>query len=275
MLYEAVKPAAILRSGAYSAPPEAEQSLLCLDAIAHFDAGPAYQVRRDDYKKLLFAYTLSGSGSLTYAGQSYTLRRGSAFLIDCAAYQEYGTTGEDWQFLWAHFSGEPARQYGRYVTGLRGHAADCPGECIALWEQLFTLAQENDPRAAPRVSAAIYQLMTCFASEPPRDDRIESAVRYLQLHYRRPVAVAELAAEACMSPTYFQHRFREEVGLSPHAYLNRLRVSEAKRQLVFSRRPVEAVAADLGFSSASHFVSVFKAATGCTPRQYRQDGPVG
>lgn len=273
MLYVATKPSFIPRSAAYSAPPEARHDLLCLESIARFDAGPAYRICRDDYRKLLFAYTLTGTGYLLYAGQSYTLHRGNAFLIDCTAYQEYGTQGDDWQFLWCHIGGDPAWAYYRYITARRGHVAACSAECIAIWDELCTLAAENDLRTAPRLSAALYRLMTLFLCEQPRDERIERAVSYLQQHYRQPVRVAELAAEACMSPTYFQHRFRDETGMSPHAYLNYIRVNEAKRLLAFGREPVEAIADTLGFSSASHFVAVFKAATGFTPREYRTSIP--
>jgi AraC family transcriptional activator of pobA len=47
-------------------------------------------------------------------------------------------------------------------------------------------------------------------------------------------------------------------------------VSEAKRALQFSTRPVKEIAADLGFTSPYQFSSFFKTYTGTSPMEYKQ-----
>ena len=48
------------------------------------------------------------------------------------------------------------------------------------------------------------------------------------------------------------------------------KTEEAKRLLRYSDKPLTAIGAYLGFSSASHFSRVFKAYVDTTPREYRE-----
>ncbi|MEM1117321.1 MAG: helix-turn-helix domain-containing protein [Bacteroidota bacterium] len=79
--------------------------------------------------------------------------------------------------------------------------------------------------------------------------------------------VADLAAAACMSEPAFYRAFRTEFGLTPLAYLTRLRVDRARQLLGDPRRSVTDVAASVGFSSVSHFIRVYRSHVGRTPKQ--------
>jgi AraC-like DNA-binding protein len=59
------------------------------------------------------------------------------------------------------------------------------------------------------------------------------------------------------------------VGLTPHAYLNHVRVSQAKKMLA-SGAPAVQVAQRCGFCDQSHFVRLFKQHLGLTPGRYQQ-----
>jgi AraC-like DNA-binding protein len=112
------------------------------------------------------------------------------------------------------------------------------------------------------------------AIEEPRPGGLErAAVRrardYLHDSRLRPVSLIELAAAAGLSRFHLLRVFRSEVGLTPHVYLNHLRVLEAKR-LLATGRPISEVALTCGFVDQSHLTRRFKQILGFTPGQYKR-----
>ncbi len=76
---------------------------------------------------------------------------------------------------------------------------------------------------------------------------------------------------SCKSPQpYLSRRFKEETGETLTDFILKEKTEEAKRLLRYSDKPLTAIGAYLGFSSASHFSRVFKAYVGTTPREYRE-----
>lgn len=62
--------------------------------------------------------------------------------------------------------------------------------------------------------------------------------------------------------------FKNNLGLTPHAYQLNHKVNQA-RSLLKCGEPIIQVAVDLGFTDQSHFHRVFKLHTGITPKQYQ------
>jgi AraC family transcriptional regulator len=64
--------------------------------------------------------------------------------------------------------------------------------------------------------------------------------------------------------------FKAATGLTPHSYLQKLRLETARQRLSSPRGLITQIALDCGFSSHSHFTQVFRARFGLTPQQYRR-----
>ncbi|GFE64960.1 AraC family transcriptional regulator [Litoreibacter roseus] len=62
---------------------------------------------------------------------------------------------------------------------------------------------------------------------------------------------------------------RMVLGLTPSAYVNKLRLDHGARMLSSSELPIEEVARDCGIENISHFYRLFRLQFGLTPRQYR------
>ena len=104
------------------------------------------------------------------------------------------------------------------------------------------------------------------------DPRISDAIAYIEEHCAEPIDIETLATVARMSPPRFFPAFKEALGVSPVVYLNRLRVERASLLLLSNREEsIERISEAVGFSSATYFRRVFRAATGKTPRAYRSD----
>ena len=102
----------------------------------------------------------------------------------------------------------------------------------------------------------------------PRESRaIVRARALIEARYGEDLRLADLAGAAGLSPFYFLRAFRAATGLPPHAFLASVRVREAQR-LLRAGRPLAEVAFETGFSSQSHFSSVFKGLIGVSPGSY-------
>jgi AraC family transcriptional regulator len=126
-------------------------------------------------------------------------------------------------------------------------------------------------------------LLTAFVNgetslrQVPREVHSESVVRALNLIYERlrvdaaaPIALAELAAVACVSPEHLCRLFMAETGHSPAATVRMARLDRALVLVTRSNYTFSQIAALCGFSDAFHFSRLFKAAFGQPPKEARR-----
>jgi AraC-like DNA-binding protein len=103
------------------------------------------------------------------------------------------------------------------------------------------------------------------------DRRLGLALAYMESHLHERPGVAQLAEAARLSEDYFRRLFRKRLGVSPVQYLNRLRVSAARR--LIAREPgltVTEVGHRVGFQDVRYFARTFRQAYRLTPDEYRR-----
>ncbi len=93
--------------------------------------------------------------------------------------------------------------------------------------------------------------------------------RYIQAHLDRPISVAALAAEVCVSTSHFHVLFKQTTGQSPHQYVLESRLQAAMRLLRETPIAVADIAQRCGFSSQSALTHALRRQTGFTPRRLR------
>lgn len=93
---------------------------------------------------------------------------------------------------------------------------------------------------------------------------------YFSLHLSEPLSVADMAAQAQLSPSRFAVLFREQFGLTPHQYLLQVRIQHARRLLDNSGLPMADIAEYCGFANVHHFSKVFKNINGHPPGYIRK-----
>lgn len=83
-------------------------------------------------------------------------------------------------------------------------------------------------------------------------------------------SVAVIAAACRLSRSYFIRAFRETTGHTPHQWLIRRRLQQARGLLRDSALPLAEIAAACGFSDQSHFTRAFSQAEGVSPGAWRR-----
>ena len=100
------------------------------------------------------------------------------------------------------------------------------------------------------------------------DDRIGRALASFHADIAQAWSVASLADEARLSRTTFSERFTRLVGVPPMTYLLQWRMAVAKDILQSERLQQDAVAAMIGYGSASAFSTAFRREIGQAPGEY-------
>lgn len=81
--------------------------------------------------------------------------------------------------------------------------------------------------------------------------------------------VDEIAEKLGYSPSHFFKLFREQSGLSPISYMERLRIDEACQTLQLTDDKITDISNRLGYATSQHFATSFIRHTGYTPSAWR------
>ncbi len=98
---------------------------------------------------------------------------------------------------------------------------------------------------------------------------LRAAVLFIEGHYSEDISRADIARAASTNHTTLNEWFKAELDMTAIDYLWHYRITIAKKQLRFTHLPVSEIAAQCGFKATSHFSRKFEAATGMTPRAFR------
>jgi AraC-like DNA-binding protein len=96
---------------------------------------------------------------------------------------------------------------------------------------------------------------------------ISRIVGWLKQNFTRPVSMEELAANAFMSPSTFRQHFRAMTGVSPLQYQKKLRLQEARQQMLSKNLDASSAALMVGYESASQFSREYRREFGESPQR--------
>ncbi len=101
------------------------------------------------------------------------------------------------------------------------------------------------------------------------DPRIQRVIEFIEDGLGEDLSLGVLADVAGLSPNYFLGAFKRTTGRTPHQFLTERRVRRACEHLRNPALSLTQIALRLGYSSQSHFTSVFRRVLGVTPGVFR------
>jgi AraC family transcriptional regulator len=101
-------------------------------------------------------------------------------------------------------------------------------------------------------------------------NRLAFVIRYIREHLDEELSIDELSDKAYMSESNFYRVFKNELGLSPIAFINNERLKKAASLLKDPNRQIKEVYLECGFNSLSYFNRVFKRVYHMSPSAYQK-----
>lgn len=102
---------------------------------------------------------------------------------------------------------------------------------------------------------------------PWQKRRVET---FIDDHLGHPIGLADLAAAAALSPSYFCRAFKVSFGSTPFGHVTKCRIDRARDLLRDSDMPIAEIALVCGFAEQSNFTKVFGRLTGTPPGAWRR-----
>ncbi len=118
-----------------------------------------------------------------------------------------------------------------------------------------------------RKSQATYILYDFWKNHA--DEKILEIQKWMEDHYTEKISIDSIADKACISHRHFKRRFKKATGETPLAYLQLLRIENAKIKLETTRETINDITWMVGYEDITSFRKLFKKYTGLSPKEYR------
>ncbi len=195
------------------------------------------------------------------------IRKGEYYLQRRGLRQEGRLPSDEPKYYYIHFLGdwEPSP----HRLPLRG-SADFT-QLMPLFKHLDFLQATMAP--AIETQAALCQILSILHRQFSATEGQKTAQRVISLVFQdlqQHHSLDDLATLCGYSKNYVIRLFRQETGLTPHAYIHRMKLDMARRLLANSEMPVAQVGQECGFGAYSNFYKEFVRAEGMPPLQWRK-----
>lgn len=236
----------------------------------------------------IYKYTLSGEGAFSDRHGEHRLPVGVGFLTEIGdaetAYYYPEDASEPWTFVYVAFRGAPATRMVRDLVQRHGHIYPMPSE-EGIIRRLRNMRGQEAPVSV--VSAAtgaqlVFDVLLALGASKEREHAgwceehplVRRFERAVSDNISRDVDVSELACEVGVSREHLTRVFREQTGMTPHAYLVRKKMLHACRLLKETSLSAKEISAMLGYGFPAHFSRTFKRLLGMVPRRFREVGSI-
>ncbi|MBK6385057.1 MAG: helix-turn-helix domain-containing protein [Chitinophagaceae bacterium] len=153
------------------------------------------------------------------------------------------------------------------------------GGANSYWNLLLHLVEKYTNRETAILASKYFAIdidresQSAFAmftgQKDHKDEAILKAQKYIEKNIHERITIDELAAVATMGRRSFERRFRQATNNSVLEYVQRVKIEAAKRQFESSRKNINEVMYDIGYTDTKAFRDLFKKITGLTPVEYR------
>ena len=118
-----------------------------------------------------------------------------------------------------------------------------------------------------RLSAS--QARTGSVTLAPADATVETLKRLVEENFQKERQIGFYAEKLAMTSDRLNDHVKRAAGVTAGHLIRQRVLTEAKRELVFTGRPIHEIAYELGFADPSHFARFFRKQTAMTPQDFR------
>jgi transcriptional regulator GlxA family with amidase domain len=101
------------------------------------------------------------------------------------------------------------------------------------------------------------------------DEMVKKAQAYMETKLDEKISVEHLSSRFAVGRRNFDRRFIKATGNTPLEYSQRVKIESAKKAFESTRKTINEVMYDVGYSDVKAFREVFRKITGMSPLEYR------
>ncbi len=101
------------------------------------------------------------------------------------------------------------------------------------------------------------------------DEMVKKAQAYIEKNLHEKISVEHLSSIFSVGRRNFDRRFIKATGNTPVEYSQRVKIESAKKSFEASRKTINEVMYDVGYSDVKAFREIFRRITGMSPLEYR------
>jgi transcriptional regulator GlxA family with amidase domain len=153
------------------------------------------------------------------------------------------------------------------------------GGANSYWNLLLYLLEKYTDREIAIVAAKVFAVEFDRKSQSPfimfngqkghEDESVKKAQEFIENNVAYRISVEDLAMRVAVGKRNFERRFKKATNNTPVEYMQRVKIEAAKKCLETSRKSVNEIMYDVGYTDTKAFRSVFKKITGLSPVDYR------
>lgn len=228
-------------------------------------------------------FVLSGKGSLTINGTTYSIKKETIFIIPKETPIEYMADKETpWEYIWVTFDGEMAYNYLNHAGLSVEHPVVISSIPTATYLPLIKKILDANELTFTNEIKRVGYLFDIFSTlidaqselsgkqhhDYSSETYVEHALQYIALNYAR-IKVNDIATYIGINRSYLTSIFKKELQISPQEYLINYRLSKAAKLIKSTNLPIKDISSQSGYSSPLNFSKMFKNVYGLSPKNYR------
>lgn len=228
---------------------------------------------REDFYLL---YLVAGSMRLWLPDGEHRMTSGNAVLFPPHYPYRYAYEGDTpLSYLWVHFTGSYAETF---LKELGFGALPClhrtagDNKIADAFQGIFAAFESQSPLQKQELACALEWLLLTVARALDTEEEsrtLERSVRYIHSAYNTDIRIPDLAKMENLSNSRYIALFGKHMGVSPSAYIIRLRMGAACDLLDSTDMSIKQIGALVGYDDAHFFSRAFKKHLGTSPQAYR------
>lgn len=229
---------------------------------------------REDYYLL---YMFQGEMTVSLPHGVERIRAGHAVIFPPHYHYVYKYDARaPMNYFWVHFTGSYAERF-LQECGLRAlpslYDTGTDPQIATLFRELYDCFEFDSPLSRPKSASALERILLRLAEHVQKKSEskhLERSLRVIHASYQTNLKIPELAALENLSNSRYIAVFREQMGMSPTAYIIRRRMSAACELLENTDISVKQAGALVGYNDPHFFSKLFKKHVGIWPSEYRE-----
>ncbi|MFN8244487.1 MAG: helix-turn-helix domain-containing protein [Ferruginibacter sp.] len=153
------------------------------------------------------------------------------------------------------------------------------GGANSYWNLLLYLVEKYADRDTAILASKYFAIDIDRNSQSPftlfkgqrdhNDDAIREAQDFIEANFQERIKVDELADRFAIGRRSFERRFKKATNNTVIEYIQRVKIEAAKRDFERSRKNINEVMYEVGYTDTKAFRTIFRKITGLSPIEYR------